>query len=229
MPYIFEPHRQASVAIEASDKRFPVHRIYCVGRNYAEHTIEMGGDPGRERPIFFCKPADALIEDNATLVFPQATEDLHHEVELVIALKAGGKNISVEEAPECIFGYAVGNDFTRRDLQKYAKDRGQPWDVAKAFDHSAAISAIVPKESANLSPESKIELSVNGDARQKGQIKDLIWSVPEVICALSKLFELKAGDLIYTGTPAGVGRLQKGDVITCSVEGVGTLTTNIGS
>ena len=227
MSYIFEPPTQASVAIKSSLERFPVHRIYCVGQNYAAHTREMGGDPDRTPPFFFCKPAGAVVENGATIPFPSMTDNLHHEIELVVALKAGGKNISVEDASDLIFGYGVGLDLTRRDLQKKAKDAGGPWDAAKGFDHSAPISAITPKQDASLSPDSRIELSVNGDMRQRGTIGDLIWSIDEVICALSKLLELQPGDLIFTGTPAGVGPLVPGDLVEGSVEGVANLTLTV--
>lgn len=229
MSFIFEPPLQASVAIKASQDRFPVHRIYCVGQNYAAHTREMGGNPDRTPPFFFGKPADAVLVDGSTLAFPQMTNNLHHEIELVVALKAGGKNIRVEDASDLIFGYGVGLDLTRRDLQKKAKDAGGPWDAAKGFDHSAPISAITPKEDAALSSGSQIKLSVNGEIRQLGTISDLIWSIDETISALSKLYELKPGDLIFTGTPAGVGPLVPGDVVEGSVDGVANLTLTIGS
>ena len=225
--YVFDPSAQPSVAVEGTDARFPVRRIYCVGRNYASHAVEMGSDPEREPPFFFCKPADALLEDGATLAFPQATDNLHHEVELVVALRSGGKGLSLQQAKATVFAYAVGIDLARRDLQAEAKETRRPWDAAKAFDQSAAISALVPTEDVGLSKDSEITLAVNGEQRQYAQIGDLIWSVEETICALSKLFELKAGDLIYTGTPAGVGRLVPGDRVTCSVAGVGTLELQI--
>lgn len=229
MTYIFEPPRRASVAIKDSDDRFPVHRIYCIGKNYAEHTREMGGDPKKDTPVFFSKPADAVVEDGTTIAYPQSTDNLHHEIELVVALKAGGKDIRVEDASTMIFGYAVGIDLTRRDLQKMAKGAGGPWDIAKGFDHSAPISAITPKPASNLSASSGIELSVNGEKRQSGLIGDLIWSVEETISALSKLFELQPGDLIFMGTPAGVGPLVPGDVVQGSVDGVANLTLTVGS
>lgn len=227
MTYIFEPPLRASVAIKDSDDRFPVHRIYCIGKNYAEHTREMGGDPKLDPPCYFSKPADAVVEDGATIAYPQGTNNLHHEIELVVALKGGGRDISVEDASDMVFGYAVGIDLTRRDLQKMAKGAGGPWDIAKGFDCSAPISAITPKQVASLSESSIIELSVNGENRQTGTIGDLIWSIEEVINSLSKLFELQPGDLIYTGTPAGVAALEPGDHVEGSVSGVGSLTLNI--
>ena len=227
MTYIFEPPHPASVAIKDSDDHFPVHRIYCIGKNYAEHTREMGGNPKLDPPCYFSKPADAVVEDGATIAYPQGTDNLHHEIELVVALKAGGKDISLEDAADLIFGYAVGIDLTRRDLQKMAKGAGGPWDIAKGFDSSAPISAITPKQVASLSDNSIIELSVNGEKRQSGLIGDLIWSIEETISALSKLFELQPGDLIFTGTPAGVAALKPGDHVEGSVSGVGHLTLSI--
>jgi len=229
MPYIFEPPLQPNVAIKDSQNRFPVRRIYCIGKNYADHTIEMGGDPKRDKPCYFSKPADAVVENGATIPFPQMTNNLHHEVELVVALKDGGKDIKVEGAASLIFGYAVGIDLTRRDLQKMAKGAGGPWDVAKGFDNSAPMSAIIPKEDAELSAASIIELSVNGEVRQSSKIGELIWSIEETICGLSKLFDLQPGDLIFTGTPAGVGALKPGDKVIGSVDGVGTLSIMIGN
>ncbi len=223
MTYIFEPSCRASVAIKDSDDHFPVHRIYCIGKNYAEHTREMGGDPKLDPPCYFSKPADAVVEDGATIAYPQGTNNLHHEIELVVALKSGGKDIRVEDAADMIFGYAVGLDLTRRDLQKMAKGSGGPWDIAKGFDNSAPISAITPKQVASLSDSSIIELSVNGEKRQSGKIGDLIWSIEEIISSLSELFELRPGDLIYTGTPAGVAALKPGDHVEGSVGGVGSL------
>jgi len=213
--------------VKGSDDLFPVHRIYCVGQNYRDHTLEMGGDPERELPFFFCKPADAVVADGAVLAYPLATENLHHEVELVVALKAGGVNIKAADAESLIFGYGVGNDLTRRDLQKIAKDGRRPWEAGKAFDHAAPVSALVPMADAELSADSKIELSVNGVLCQSGRIGDLIWSVCETISLLSSLFELQAGDLIFTGTPAGVGPLVGGDTAVGSIEGIGSITTNI--
>jgi fumarylpyruvate hydrolase len=227
MGYVFTPADAPSVAVAGSTERFPVHRVYCVGRNYAAHAREMGSNPEREPPFFFTKPANALVANDSTIPYPPRTANLHHEIELVVALGGGGKNISVAHAPSLIYGYAVGNDLTRRDLQNEAKDKGRPWDTGKAFDHSAPITAITPVSKSGHLSRGKIWLKVNGDTRQEGDIADLIWSVPEVIAELSTLFELKAGDLIFTGTPAGVSAVKSGDRIEGGVEGLATLVTTI--
>jgi len=228
MSYIFKPQPVPSVAVKSSKKRFPVHRIYCVGRNYREHAHEMGADPDREPPFFFTKPADAILESGEILPYPQATENLHHEIELVVALGGGGRNIPAKKARNLIYGYAVGIDFTRRDLQADAKAAGRPWDTAKGFDYSAAIGTIVPAKEAGLGAQSAIGLKVNGEFRQTAKLGDMIWTVAETISALSALFTLLPGDLIYMGTPAGVGAVKPGDVVAGSVQGLGTLTTPIG-
>ncbi|MBL4581200.1 MAG: fumarylacetoacetate hydrolase family protein [Gammaproteobacteria bacterium] len=216
---------QAEVSEQAP--RFPVHRIYCVGRNYSEHVKEMGGDPKQEPPVFFSKPASACVTFNQDVAYPQATNDLHHEVELVVALKSGGKNIDIESAMDCVYGYAVGIDFTRRDLQAIAKSKGRPWDLAKGFDQSAPISAILPaSEVAQLSGR-QISLKVNDEIRQQASLSEMIWSVPEIISELSKFFELKSGDIIYTGTPSGVAAVSRGDRLCASVDGVGVLEFRI--
>ena len=202
-----------TVPVEGEAASFPVRRIYCVGRNYAAHTREMGGDPTREDPFFFMKPADAVVMNGATIPYPQATRNLHHEIELVVAM-----------GPDGIFGYAVGVDLTRRDLQAAAKAKGQPWDAAKGFDHSAPISAI--RKLATLG-DAAISLSVNGEVRQKAQVGDMIWSVPEIVEEAGKLWDLQAGDLIFTGTPEGVAAVSKGDLVEGSVEGVGSLSFEI--
>lgn len=226
--YVFAPQPQPSVAIEGSEERFPVHRIYCVGRNYAEHAREMGGAPAGEPPVFFMKPADAIIESGARVPYPPRTTNLHHEIELVVALRSGGREIPRDGALECVFGYAAGNDFTRRDLQQAARAAGRPWDTGKGFDRSAAITPIRPVAAVGHISSGRIWLAVNGQLRQEGDVKDMIFGVPEIIAELSSLFELVAGDLIYTGTPAGVGALQRGDRIEAGVEGVGLLTNTIG-
>ena len=212
-----------TVAIEGGE-RFPVRRVFCVGRNYAEHAREMGHDPTREPPFFFSKPADALVMDGTDTPYPPATGDLHHEVELVVALGKGGEAVAPEAAQELIFGYAVGIDLTRRDLQGEAKKAGRPWDMAKGFDHSAPIGTIRPMGDM---PTGRIALSVNGTLRQEGRVSDMIWNIPEIIAALSRLVALKPGDLIFTGTPAGVGPLERGDSILAEIEGVGQLQTRI--
>ncbi|PCH64119.1 MAG: fumarylacetoacetate hydrolase [SAR86 cluster bacterium] len=227
MTYVFPPQPQASLAIDGSSQRFPLHRIYCVGRNYADHVKEMGGDVTRNAPVFFSKPATALVSDNADVAYPQATQDLHHEVELVICLAKGGKNISLEAAQACVFGYSVGIDFTRRDLQSEAKKGGKPWDVAKGFDNSAPVSQITPVDVSKPLSQAQIKLAVNGQQRQCGNIEDMIYSVAEVIMHLSTFFELKAGDLIFTGTPAGVSAVGVGDKIQASIESVGSIEFTI--
>lgn len=212
-----------TVEIVGSDDRFPVRRIFCVGRNYAEHAREMGGSPEREPPFFFSKPADALVEANADIAMPPRTANLHHEIELVVALGSGGHDIAQDRAIETIFGYAVGNDLTRRDLQADAKAAGRPWDMAKGFDASAVISPIRRADEIGHPAKARIWLTVNGEARQEGDIADMIWPVADIVAELSTYVELKAGDLIYTGTPAGVGRIVAGDLVEGGVEGVGTI------
>jgi fumarylpyruvate hydrolase len=225
--YVFTAPAIPSVAVEGTPARFPVHRIYCVGRNYAAHAREMGQDPEREAPFFFMKPADAIVPSHDTIPFPSRTNSLHHEIELVVALARGGMNVSADRALDLVFGYAVGNDLTRRDLQAEARDKGRPWATAKGFDRSAVISAIHPASRIGHPKQGRIWLSVNGELRQQGDLADLIWSVPEVIAELSTLFELAPGDLIFTGTPAGVAALKPGDKIEGGVEGVDTLVTTI--
>ncbi|MBT8050094.1 MAG: fumarylacetoacetate hydrolase family protein [Xanthomonadales bacterium] len=214
-----------SVPVLGTEDRFPVRRIFCVGQNYADHAREMGSS-GRETPVFFDKPADA-VTTAPEVPYPPATGNLHHEVELVVALAKGGRNVSSEAAAECVFGYAVGVDLTRRDLQAEAKKGGKPWTAAKGFDHSAPISPICPRERAGAVHQAAISLAVNGLMRQQGNTSEMIWSVAEVIAELSRLFELKAGDLVFTGTPAGVGPLERGDVVGSRIEGVGTLAFTI--
>jgi fumarylpyruvate hydrolase len=225
--YVFTAPAIPSVAVEGASTRFPVHRIYCVGRNYAAHAREMGQDPEREAPFFFMKPADAIVANHETIPFPPRTKNLHHEIELVVALAGGGMNVTADRALDLVFGYAVGNDLTRRDLQAEARDKGRPWATGKGFDRSAVISAIHPASRIGHPKQGRIWLSVNGELRQQGDLADLIWSVPEVIAELSTLFELAPGDLIFTGTPAGVAALKPGDKIEGGVEGVDTLVTTI--
>lgn len=213
----------SSVEIAGSDERFPVRRIFCVGRNYAEHAREMGGSPEREPPFFFAKPADAVVGGTADIAMPPRTANLHHEVELVVALGSGGRDIAQDAAIGTVFGYAVGNDLTRRDLQAEAKGAGRPWDMAKGFDYSAAISAIRPALDIGHPANARIWLSVNGELRQEGDIADMIWPVADIVAELSTYVELKAGDLIYTGTPAGVGRIVAGDLVEGGIEGIGTI------
>jgi fumarylpyruvate hydrolase len=209
----------------AGGGQFPVRRIFCVGRNYAEHAREMGHDPDRELPFFFTKPADALVT-GGEMPYPTMTKDLHHEMELVVALGSGGADIPESEAMGHIWGYAAGLDMTRRDMQGEAKKAGRPWDMAKGFDQSAPIGLMVP--AAGIDPShGAIELKVNGKVRQSSDLSKLIWSIPEVIAFLSKLVRLEPGDLIFTGTPEGVAACVKGDVLEGMVEGVGTVRTVI--
>jgi fumarylpyruvate hydrolase len=218
------------VPIVGQDTAFPVRRIYCVARNYAEHAREMGSS-GREAPFFFMKPADAVLPVPSGLTgrmaYPPKTGDLHHEVELVAAIGRGGRNIAAADAYEHIFGYAVGLDMTRRDLQAELKKQGRPWDVAKGFDHSAPIGPIHLAAAIGHPAQGAIRLAVNGVERQHGDLSDMIWWVPEIVAILSEYFELAAGDLIFTGTPAGVGAVQRGDVLLAGIEGVGTLSVAI--
>jgi fumarylpyruvate hydrolase len=205
-----------SIAISGSELPFQVRRIYCVGRNYADHAREMGGDPQREFPFFFSKPADAVVPSGWRLPFPVKTSELHHEVELVIALNKGGANIHAADASSMIFGYAVGIDLTRRDLQAEAKKTGRPWDMAKGFDHSAPVGAITR----GLPPATgSITLTIDGNLRQRGDLKDMIWSVAEIIAGLSTYVELAPGDLIFTGTPAGVGPIRRGETVCGMIAG----------
>jgi fumarylpyruvate hydrolase len=220
MNYIFDPPRPPSVAVVGSGARFPVRRIFCVGRNYADHVREMGNDPKSESPLFFTKPADAVVESGVAIPYPAHTENLHHEVELVIALGRGGANIADADAMACVWGYGVGVDLTRRDRQAEAKKAGTPWDTAKGFDLSAPISALTPAAQAGDVRNARIWLSVNGEMRQDANTNGMLWSVPEIIAALSSWWEMKPGDLIFTGSPAGVSAIKPGDAIACGVAGL---------
>ena len=228
MNFVFPPAAQASVAVAGSDSRFPVRRIFCVGRNYAAHAIEMGKDPTREAPFFFSKPADAVVADGEVVTYPPQTENFHYEAELVVAIGRAGNSISLANALDHVWGYAVGNDLTRRDLQHQAKEMGRPWDSAKGFDHSAVIGPVQPVAKVGHISTGRIALKLNGETRQEADIADMIWSVPEVISILSQSVALQAGDLIMTGTPAGVGLMVPGDICEVSVEGMGEITTKIG-
>lgn len=214
-----------TVAIEGSEARFPVRRIFCVGQNYADHAREMGGDPDRAPPFFFSKPADAVVANGATLPFPSLTDNLHHEVELVVALGAGGEALSPDAAAGAIFGWTVGIDLTRRDLQAEAKKAGRPWDMAKGFDRSAPVGAIRP----GMPPASgAITLGIDGEQRQSGNLDQMIWSVPEVIANLSTYVALAPGDLIFTGTPAGVGPILRGQTVEARIDGLDPLVVTFG-
>ncbi len=227
LSYVFEPAPVPSIPVVGVDGRFPVRRIYCVGRNYAAHAREMGRDPDREPPFFFMKPADAIVPGGGAVTYPPGTTDLHHEIELVIALHRGGSDIPPGEALDCVYGYAVGLDLTRRDLQSEAKKQGRPWDFGKAFDQSAPITEIYPVASHGHHASGKITLHVNGQLRQQGDLSEMIWSVPDTIAYLSRYYRLEPGDLIFTGTPAGVGAVVPGDKLLGSVEGVAELHVEI--
>jgi fumarylpyruvate hydrolase len=227
MEFVISPPTIPSLPVEGSPARFPVHRIYCVGRNYADHAREMGGDPDREPPFFFCKPADALVTDGHDFPYPGQTEDVHHEMEFVVALGKGGANIAVDRALDHVYGYAAGLDMTRRDLQAAAKKLGRPWDTGKGFDHAAPCGRINPVTRIGHPDRGAIWLKVNGEVRQRGDLAQLIWNIPEVIASLSTLFTLAPGDLIYTGTPAGVGPVRRGDALEGGVDGVGTIETKV--
>ena len=213
----------SSVPVNGIAAVFPVRRIYCIGRNYADHAREMGVDPNREPPFFFGKPHDAVVPGGGDISYPPATSNLHYEVELVVALAKGGRNIAVSEALGCIYGYAVGLDLTRRDLQAKAKEKGQPWDTAKGFDQSAPISPITPASVCGHPGAGTIWLSVNGLEKQRGNLSQMIWSIPEVIAHISGFVTLAPGDLIFTGTPAGVGPVVVGDRVHCGIDGLGEL------
>jgi fumarylpyruvate hydrolase len=223
MKYVFEPSARPALPIIGSEVFFPVRRIFCVARNYAAHAREMGADPNREPPFFFSKPADAISLANQGLPFPPATNNLHHEIELVAALTRGGTEITVENAMECVFGYAIGLDLTRRDLQEEAKKQGRPWDMAKGFDRSAPISPLYPAASIGHPSQGAITLVINGVEKQRGDLSDMIWSIAEIIAHLSRLVELAPGDLIFTGTPEGVGAIKPGDSLKGVIDGVGEL------
>jgi fumarylpyruvate hydrolase len=225
--YTWSPPARASVAVEGAEDRFPVRRIYCVGRNYANHVREMGGDPKSDPPVFFTKPADSIIASGSSIAYAPQTSNLHHEVELVVALKSGGSDIAPEHALSHVFGYAVGNDLTRRDLQHQLREKGLPWDMSKAFDAAAQISAIQPAERFGAVAEQVIWLEVNGEKRQHSQLSQMIWSVPEIIAILSTYVQLAPGDLIYTGTPDGVGPLVRGDAVRAGIEGLPVLEFRI--
>ncbi len=216
-----------SLAVRGGDGRFPVHRIYCVGRNYAAHAVEMGHDPDGEPPFFFQKNPDNLLPGGGDFPYPDKTENLHYEIELVVGLASGGRNIAAESALDCVFGYAVGLDMTRRDLQGQAKKMGRPWDVGKAFDYSAPCSGVVPAHTIGHPDAGAVWLKVNGEDRQIGDLNQMIWKVPEIIAYLSGLFSLAPGDLIYTGTPAGVGATVRGDTLHGGVAGVAELEISV--
>jgi fumarylpyruvate hydrolase len=226
--YAFPAPHRPSVPVTGTHVAFPVHRIYCVGRNYAAHAREMGFDPDREPPFFFCKPADAVVEDGATLPYALATDALEHEIELVVAIGREGQAITREAALEHVYGYATGIDLTRRDLQLAARDKGRPWDTGKAFDHSAPLSAVRRASDVGHPAAGAIWLKVNEETRQNADLNQLIWPVADVIAQLSQLFVLQPGDLVFTGTPAGVGPLRPGDRVRGGIDGVGEISIQIG-
>jgi fumarylpyruvate hydrolase len=224
MNYAIEFPGTPTLPVVESNKAFPVGRIYCVGRNYAEHAREMGHDPDREPPFFFMKPADAIVQNGATIPYPQMTKDLHHEIEMIVAIGKGGSDIPEDKALEHVFGYGVGLDMTRRDLQWEAKKMGRPWEMGKAFDNSAPCTALKTVAMVGHPAKGAIWLKVNGELKQKGDLAEMIWNVPETISYLSKLITLRPGDVIMSGTPAGVGPVKAGDKLEGHVDGVGDLT-----
>ena len=226
MSYLYPP-LIPSAEIAGRVERFAVRRVYCVGWNYAEHVREMGSEPEREPPVFFMKPPDALVPDGGDIKYPPATENFHYEVELVVAIGASGADIDPLAATEMIFGYAVGLDMTRRDLQAHAKKHGQPWALSKGFDQSAPISAIHSADDVSHPSRGAIWLDVNGERRQDGDLSQMIWNVPEIVQHLSRFFELRPGDLIFTGTPAGVSAVVRGDRLKGGIDGIDTLEVTL--
>jgi fumarylpyruvate hydrolase len=224
--FVFAPPAVPAVPVDGTSDLFPVRRVYCIGRNYAAHAVEMGHDPDKEPPFFFQKNPDNL-NTSGTFPYPPKSDDVHHEIELAVALKSGGRNIPVNKALDHVFGYAVSLDMTRRDLQGNAKKMGRPWEIGKAFEQSAPITPIVPAADCGHLSEGKIQLTVNGDLRQEGDLNQMIWKVPEMISYLSEYFELSPGDVIQTGTPAGVGPVVRGDKLVGSVEGLPTLEVTV--
>lgn len=225
--YLFQPPAVAVLPVVGTDQLFPIHRIYCVGRNYADHAVEMGHDPSREPPFFFQKNPDCILPPGGAFPYPSATNDVHHEMEMVVALGAGGVDVPVEQALDLVFGYAAGLDMTRRDLQGEAKKAGRPWEVGKAFEASAPCSAIVPAGAIGHPAAGRVWLAVNGAVKQDGDMDQMIWKVPEMIAYLSGLFTLQPGDLIFSGTPAGVGPVMRGDRLHGGVEGIAEIELSV--
>lgn len=215
------------VPVAGRDEAFPVRRVYCVGRNYAAHAREMGNDPDREPPFYFMKPADAVVPGGGEIRYPPRTAELHHEIELVVAIGRGGRDLSAERALDHVYGYTAGIDLTRRDLQAEAKRLGRPWDTAKGFDGSAPVAAIRSAEDIGHPARGRIWLAVNGDVRQDGDIADMIWRVPEAVAELSAYFELRPGDLLFTGTPAGVGEVARGDRLEGGIDGIAAIDVHV--
>jgi fumarylpyruvate hydrolase len=227
MEYVIPFSGVTAIGVAGTDQRYPVRRIYLVGRNYAEHAREMGYDPDRDPPFFFQKPADVLLPSGSDFPYPVKSKDVHHEIELVAALGKGGADIAEGDALDHVYGYAAGIDMTRRDLQGAAKKMGRPWEVGKAFEHSAPIGTVSPASKIGHPDRGRIWLEVNGELRQEGDLSQLIWRVPETIAILSSLFTLAPGDLIFTGTPAGVGPVQRGDRLRGGVDGVGEVEIRV--
>ena len=227
MTYIFPPQNQTVLPVRGTDDLFPVHRIYCVGRNYAAHAIEMGHDPDKEAPFFFQKNPDNILLEGNDFPYPSMTSDVHHEIELAVALKSGGDNISVDDAMDCVFGYGIALDMTRRDLQGEMKKMGRPWEIGKAFEKSAPCSELISAAEIGHPVEGAVWLKINDELRQQGNLDQLIWKIPEMIAYLSELFTLHSGDLILTGTPSGVGPVQRGDKLHGHVAGVGDIKVNV--
>jgi len=227
MPFAIAAPAIPSIAVAGGDTRFPVHRIYCIGRNYADHAKEMGAAVERSQPMFFMKPADAIVVDGADIPYPPATTDLHHEVEMIVALARGGRDIAREHALDCVFGYGVGLDLTRRDLQAAAKAKGHPWDAAKGFDASAPVSALHRVEEVGHPRSAQLSFDVNGARRQQADIAEMIFDVAAIIHELSKLWTLASGDLVFTGTPAGVAALRRGDHAVATLAGVARLDARV--
>jgi fumarylpyruvate hydrolase len=228
MSFVLPPPPQASVAVAGTADRFPVRRIFCVGRNYAAHAREMGKDPDREPPFFFMKPADAVVDSGSTIPYPPQTKELHYEMEMVVALGTGGVDVPREKALDLVFGYGCGIDLTRRDLQAQAKEMGRPWDFGKGFDNSAPCGPIRRVAATGHPEKGRIWLAVNGAVKQDGDLAEMIWPVPDIIAILSRSMRLAPGDLIFTGTPAGVGAVKAGDKITGGVDGLGEIAVTIG-
>jgi fumarylpyruvate hydrolase len=231
MSYVIEPEAQVAIPVAGSDDLFPVRRIYCVGRNYAAHARERGFDPDREPPFFFCKPDNTIVVvpsgQTVDVPYPPQTTEYHHEIELVAAIGKGGRDIPVEEANEHVWGYAVGLDMTRRDLQLKLRDKGRPWELGKAFDQSAPIGPLVPASKIGHPTEGAVWVQVDGEDRQRSDIAKLIWSVPEIVANLSTYFELQPGDLIFTGTPEGVAGVQRGNTMLGGIDGLGELSVRV--
>ncbi len=227
--YAIDPAADVTLPVVGSDLRFPVNNLFCVGRNYADHAMEMGGDPNREPPFFFIKPAFSILSDDQDMNYPEFSEDVHHEVEAVVALARGGRSIAVEDAMSLVFGYAVGVDMTRRDLQGQAKAAGRPWEAGKTFVHAAPCGPITPGERTGELSDGRIQLETDGVIKQSGDINQMIWKIPEIISRLSRLFVLQPGDLIFTGTPAGVGPIKPGESIRAFVAGLAPLTFKVSS